>query len=98
MKITADQLVKDRNQLDWYSLTESSNSILNGLIAYTAREEMKELDKAQPDQQRISELVALRTEVRNINRDSSNFQNLERMEQIIAHYGPILRKSQKRSS
>lgn len=86
----AQTLVTERNPLDWYRLTESTNSILNGIIAYAGRERVKESLKSKPDQKRIAELQALSDEVRDVNDHTVNFQSLERMEELIAHYGPIL--------
>ncbi len=88
--------VEERNPLDWYSLTESAKSIVNGLVALASREHMKEMDKPQPDQNRIKELVALRDEALAINRDPENFMSLPRMEEIIAKYSPILLAEKKK--
>src|ERR1700749_3890095 len=73
--------VEERNPLDWYSLTESAKSIVNGLVALASREHMKEMDKKKPDQDRVKELVALRDEALAINRDPENFMSLPRMEE-----------------
>jgi hypothetical protein len=96
LPLTPAITVKERNPLDWYSLTESANSILNGLIALASREHMKELDKANPDQKRIAELVALRDEAMKVNRDSKTFSSLEKMEEVIEKYSPILLSEKKK--
>lgn len=83
--------VMERNPLDWYDLTESTNSILNGLIAYTSRERRKELDKLNPNKEKIAQLTLLQNEVLVVNNNTQNFKNLERMEELIAHYAPILK-------
>ncbi|WP_124636675.1 hypothetical protein [Taibaiella sp. KBW10] len=80
------------NPLDWYALTESANSILNELIAYTGREQFSELKKEIPDQGRIEELLKLSEEIKAINRKSANFMDGDRLKQIIALYGPKLKK------
>jgi hypothetical protein len=51
--------VTERNPLDWYSRTESANSILNSLVALGSRESRNELKKAKPDLNRVAELKAL---------------------------------------
>jgi hypothetical protein len=81
---------KEHNPLDWYSLTESSNSIITGLIALTSREHLKELDKANPDKARLIELESLRDEVLVVYNKAENFNSLDRMEKIIEKYAPIL--------
>jgi hypothetical protein len=88
--------VEERNPLDWYSLTESVKSIMNGLVALASRERRKELNKENPDQERITELTRIGDEAREINRKSANFQSMERMEEIIAKYSPILLAEKKK--
>lgn len=88
--------VKERNPLDWYALTESTNSILTGLIALASREHWKELKKANPDQERLTKLTVLREEVLEINKNTDNFRSLERMDELTAHYGPILLAEKKK--
>jgi hypothetical protein len=90
--------VEERNPLDWESLTESVRSILTGLVALASREHMKEMKKTNPDQGRIAELVALRDEAFKVNRDTENFKSMERMEEIIAKYSPILLAEKKKIS
>lgn len=88
--------VQARNPLDWYTKTESANSILNGLVALASREKMKESEKANPDQQRIEELLALRKEAIEAVNNNDNFSSLERMDQVIEKYGPILLAEKKK--
>ncbi|MFA6275232.1 MAG: hypothetical protein WC622_00675 [Pedobacter sp.] len=83
--------VKERNPLDWYKLTEMANSVLNGVIAYASRERRKELSRISPDIEVVEKLTSLRNEVAEANRNSLNFRSLERMEELIEKYGPILR-------
>lgn len=89
-------MVKGRNPLDWYSLTESVNSILNGLIALAEREQFLELKKPNPYSQRLKELTRLSDEVWAVNKNTENFRSLERMEEIIAEYSPILLAEKKK--
>ncbi|MFS2189309.1 hypothetical protein ACCC92_21705 [Mucilaginibacter sp. Mucisp84] len=88
--------VQARNPLDWYSRTESANSILNGLVALASRESMKESEKTNPDQQRIDELQTLRKEAIEAVNNNENFSSLERMDQVIEKYGPILLAEKKK--
>lgn len=80
------------NPLDWYTLTETTNAILNELIAYTGREKVAELQKPDPDQQRIEALWSLFREVQAINRNADNFKDAGRMQEIIEAYSPKLKK------
>jgi len=76
---------------DWYTLTETTNSILNELIAYTSREEIKEYKKPIQDSKRLKELDDFFKEIHAINRSTANFKSVDRMEEIISKYGPLLR-------
>ena len=89
--------VKERNPLDWYRLTEVANSVLNGVIAYASRERRKELNKLHPDVGQVERFTALRNEVSDINSNSLNFRSLERMEELIEKYSPILREQDTQS-
>lgn len=88
--------VKERNPLDWYSLTESASSILNGLVALASREGRLEEQKLQPDQRRVAELEALRKEAIEQVNNNDNFSSLEKMEAIIDKYSPILLAEKKK--
>ncbi|HZY39762.1 MAG TPA: hypothetical protein VFE53_24070 [Mucilaginibacter sp.] len=96
LPLAPPNMAKERNPLDWYSLTESANSILNGLIALSSRERRLEMGKANPDQLRIDDLKRLSEEVWAINNNSENFTSLERMEEIINKYSPILLAEKKK--
>lgn len=96
LPLTPTSTVPERNPLDWYSLTESVKSILSGLVALASVEHMKEMKKPQPDQDRIAELVALRDEAHKANRNAQNFKTMERMEELIAKYSPILLAEKKK--
>lgn len=80
------------NPLDWYTLTETTNSILNGLMAYTSREKRKELKKEVPDMEHLKELELLFEEVFALNENPDNFKSAPRMESIIKQYGPLLHR------
>lgn len=91
-KLRCDVLVEPpENPLEWYTLTETTNSILNELIAYTGREEFMELEKEFPDETRIDELQELLREIQSINMNPDNFRSARRMEAIIEKYAPVLR-------
>ncbi|WP_147425579.1 hypothetical protein [Mucilaginibacter gracilis] len=96
LPLTATSTVQERNPLDWYSLTESANSILNGLVALASRERRNELNKVKPDQDRVKELETLRDEGIKVSRDTETFSSLEKMEQVIEKYSPILLAEKKK--
>ena len=96
LPLTATSTVQERNPLDWYSLTESANSILNGLVALASRERRNELNKPNPNQDRIKELESLRDEGIKVSRDTDTFSSLEKMEQVIEKYSPILLAEKKK--
>ena len=96
LPLTPTSTVQERNPLDWYSLTESTKSILTGLVALASTEHMKEMKKAHPNQDRIAELVALRDEAHQANRNTQNYKTMERMEELIAKYSPILLAEKKK--
>ena len=96
LPLTAASTVQERNPLDWYSLTESANSILNGLVALASRERRNELNNPIPDQDRIKELESLRDEGIKVSRDTETFSSLEKMEQVIEKYSPILLAEKKK--
>lgn len=75
------------NPLDWYTLTETTNSILNELIAYTGREQVLEHQKEIPDQKRLADLWNFFKDIQAINRNVDNFKHAGRMRQIIDIYG-----------
>ncbi|MHA4740679.1 hypothetical protein [Dyadobacter sp. MSC1_007] len=78
------------NPLDWYVLTETTNSVLNELIAYTSRERRKEMKQVRPDLAKIKLLEELFEEVHSINSNPENFKSIGRMESIIGQYAPKL--------
>jgi len=88
--------VKQRNPLEWYSLTESANSILNGLVALASRERRLEEQKLQPDQQRIAQLNELRIDAIEQVNNNDNFSSLDKMEAVINKYSPILLAEKKK--
>jgi hypothetical protein len=96
LPLSPNEQSKVRKPFDKYTLTESANSILTGLIALASREEMLEADKPNPDQARIDELKALGNDAMQQYRDNENFSSLEKMEAIIDKYSPILLAEKKK--
>jgi hypothetical protein len=82
------------NSLDWYELTETSSYILNTIIAYTSTAQMKEEKRTNPDREKITYLEMLYEEAYSVNRNTSNFQSLEKMQEIIDKYSPVLESLQ----
>jgi len=78
------------NPLDWYVLTESLNSILADLIAYSGRERFKELRKNKPRLKRIENLKGFSEELKEISRNWDNFKDVGRMRHLIDVYAPLL--------
>ena len=90
MKITA-------HPIDWQTLTESVRDVFTGLVALAGREHLKELDKPHPNKSRIAELVALRDEAHNIDRNPENYSTREQMEEILSKFTPILQAEEKKT-
>jgi len=93
----AHTLVKEHQLIDTYGLTETLNSILNGLIAFTLRERRLEQKKEKPDQKRIGDLNALRTEIADLHNNNKSYESAERMEELINKYSPVLKATEKKS-
>lgn len=83
-------LVARGNPLDWYVLTETTNSLLNELIAHTSTERRREMKQAGPDLAKVKQLEELFEEVHSINSNPENFKSLGRMKAIIDRYAPKL--------
>jgi hypothetical protein len=82
------------NSLDWYELTETSNYILNTIIAYASTAQVKEQKSPNPDRKKITYLEMLYEEAYSVNRNTANFQSLEKMQEIIDKYSPVLKSLQ----
>ena len=82
------------NSLDWYELTETSSYVLNTIIAYASTAQMKEEKKPNPDHKKITYLEMLYEEAYSVNRNTANFQSLEKMQEIIDKYSPKLMELQ----
>jgi len=82
------------NSLDWYELTEISTYIINTIIAYASTAQMKEEKSPNPDRKKIPYLEMLYKETYSVNRNTANFQSLEKIQQIIDKYSPVLKSLQ----
>jgi len=89
-------VIKERNPLDWLSTPDVMRSILNSLACIYYHEGNKELRKENPDQDRIKELAALQKDARDAFHNRENYSSLDRMDEVIAHYGPIIREIRQR--
>jgi hypothetical protein len=92
----AYRVLREKYPLDWLSALDITKSILNSLACIYYHEGNKELRKENPDQDRIKELAALQKDARDAFHNRENYSSLERMEEVIAHYGPIIREIRQR--
>lgn len=76
--------------LDWYKLTETSRHVLSQVVSGSIQEQLEELDKPHPDQNRIKELEEIALNASKLSRDAKNFKSKERMLKIIANYSNFL--------
>ena len=72
--------------LEWYILTESARHVLNAVITKNAKEQIAESNKANPDQNKISELKSKIFKIIEITRDYRNFESKTRMKELIQQY------------
>ncbi|HEY8929527.1 MAG TPA: hypothetical protein VIM55_10070 [Mucilaginibacter sp.] len=89
--------VEEVNPFDQYRLTESLNSILNGLVALSSREQLLEERERTPDKKRLTELDALQWEALKLLDDPHSFSSVVQMQQLVDHYGPVLQEQKKKS-
>ena len=92
----ADRALREKYPLDWLSALDITKSILNSLACIYYHASNKESKKENPDQDRIKELAVLQKDARDAFQNRENYSNLERMEELIAHYGPIIREIRQR--
>jgi poly-D-alanine transfer protein DltD len=72
--------------LDWYKLTETSRHVLSQVVSGSIQQQLEELDKPNPDQEKIQRLEQISLEASKLSRDSKNFKSKERMLKIITNY------------
>jgi hypothetical protein len=75
--------------LDWYKLTESTRHVLNHLMTSSAKKQLEESLKENPDQNRLNGYKTISNIVSGITRDSKNFDSIERMQEILDEYAPL---------
>jgi hypothetical protein len=90
------KVINERKPLDWLSTPDVMRSILNSLACIYYHEGNKELRKENSDQDRIKELAALQKDARNAFHNRGNYSSLDRMDEVIAHYGSIIREIRQR--
>jgi len=78
--------------MDFFVAIELSNSILNDIVAAYTRLEFKEGRKQTPDFNLIREYDLKRSEVWKVLCKSENFISLDKMNEIIEIYTPILKQ------
>jgi len=74
----------------WESLAESGKTVLAGLIYQGSIIYQKEQDKANPDQQRLAELAAIRREALALYDQDANLVGQERMVEMVDKYCHVL--------
>ena len=94
----AIRVLSEKYPLDWLSALDITKSILNSLACIYYHAGNKELRKENPDQDRIKELAALQKDARDAFHNRENYSSLERMNEVIAHYGPIIREIRRRTT
>ena len=77
------------SSLDWYDLTESTRHVLNSVITDSAKKQVEERSKAQPNQQKLQALRMLSQNIAELSRDPKNFESKQRMEEILEEYADI---------
>ena len=87
----SDQLASLVKGFSWFQLSEQSHSTLSGLKAYYGRIIMNELEQSNLKEDKIGEWQVQVAKLTTIERDSSNFNSRERMEEIIIKYSHILK-------
>lgn len=96
LPLAPSNATEERTPYDWYTLTESANSILTGLIALASREQRIELGKPNPDQKRIADLAALGKDAMTQHNNNENFSSLDKMQAVIDKYSPVLLAEKKK--
>jgi len=78
------------SSIEWYRLTESTRHVLNAIITFTSREQLREEAKAHPDRKKINAFEKQYEEAYDLLNKNDNFKSLERMEEILNTYTPVL--------
>jgi hypothetical protein len=77
------------SSLDWYKLTENTRHVLNNIMTSSAKKQLEESMKDNPDQERLDGYRAISLIVSEMARDSKNFESKERMQEILEEYAPL---------
>lgn len=72
--------------LDWYTLTETSRSVLAKVISGSTQQQLIEMNKPTPDLNKIQELEQISLVASELSRDSKNFKSQKKMIKIINDY------------
>ena len=81
--------IKKDSLLDWYRLTESARHVLNSIITQCGRLQLEEMEKENPDLDKLNKLHELSGRAVEISRDPRNFENKQLMLEIIDTFGNI---------
>ena len=77
------------SSLDWYKLTENTRHVLNNIMTSSAKKQIEESMKENPDQEKLDGYRAIRLIVSEMTRDSKNFESKERMQEILEEYAQL---------
>lgn len=77
------------SSLDWYKLTENTRHVLNNIMTSSAKKQLEESMKDNPDQEKLDGYRSISLIVSEMTRDSKNFESKERMQEILEEYAPL---------
>lgn len=77
------------SSLDWYKLTENTRHVLNSIMTSSAKKQIEESLKENPDQEKLNGYRSISRIVSEMTRDSKNFESKERMREILEEYAPL---------
>ncbi len=90
--VVAEEITEEVKSYSWFSLVETSHSLLNTLKCYYGRLLMTELDKSEPREELITKCRSIIDVIGAIERKSSNFQSRQKMEEIIIKYASMVKE------
>lgn len=77
------------SSLDWYKLTENTRHVLNNIMTSSAKKQLEESMKDNPDKERLNGYRSITQIVSEMTRDPKNFESKERMQEILEEYAPL---------
>jgi hypothetical protein len=77
------------SSLDWYKLTENTRHVLNNIMTSSAKKQLEESMKDNPDQRKLEGYRSISLIVSEMTRDPKNFESKERMQEILEEYAPL---------